>query len=222
MDGDSLRRARAKTGRLFRPFRASRGYVHVTPGRRCAAVAAPLCPGLVCGCPFGAERMARRQPAVADLAAHFGARPGTKQSGAAHWLRLSSGRMCRDVLRRDGGGAVSAEDRPAHLSGEGVKVSVGKYYRPLTEGEFGALRQKLDDKREQLEAEQKAQGNLQPLKPEAIAKAAGVTEEQLKEMEIYRQREADPKRQPNAQIEEELTLRVEIDASAPSANVNFV
>lgn len=113
------------------------------------------------------------------------------------------------------GGQYLQKIDQAHLSGEGVQVRVGKYYRPLTQGEYNALRQKLDDKREQLAAEQKAQGNLQPLKLEAIAKAAGVTEEQLKEMEVYRQREADPKRQPNPQIIEEVTLHVEINANAP-------
>ena len=30
---------------------------HADPGRRCAADAAPLCPGLICGCPFGAKEM---------------------------------------------------------------------------------------------------------------------------------------------------------------------
>ncbi len=35
------------------------------PGRRYAAVAATLCPGLICGCPFGAKR---RQPSPARVA----------------------------------------------------------------------------------------------------------------------------------------------------------
>ena len=204
-----------RNGPLVSPLQGFPRRRACNPGRRCAAIAAPLCPGLVCGCPFGANAWH-----VASLKLliwlHISVPILAQSNQVPHigYVYPAGGCVATSFDVTVGGQYLQKIDQ-AHLSGEGVKVSVGKYYRPLTQGEFGALRQKLDDKREQLEAEQKAQGNLQPLKPEAIAKAAGVTEEQLKEMEIYRQREADPKRQPNVQIEEELTLRVEIDAGAP-------
>jgi len=46
-----------KRGRieLFRPYRATTAKSIPYPGRRSAAIAAALCPGLVCQCPFGAE-----------------------------------------------------------------------------------------------------------------------------------------------------------------------
>jgi hypothetical protein len=47
-----------------------------------------------------------------------------------------------------------------------------------------------------------------------VARAAGVTAEQLREMELYRERQRDAKRQPNEQLEEELTIRVTIAADA--------
>ena len=40
---------------LCRPYRADGAKSIPYPGRRSAAVAAALCPGLVCRCPFGAE-----------------------------------------------------------------------------------------------------------------------------------------------------------------------
>ena len=41
------------------------------PGRRSAAVAAPLCPGLVCGCPFGAEHAVRVAKVMVHGRQHF-------------------------------------------------------------------------------------------------------------------------------------------------------
>lgn len=113
------------------------------------------------------------------------------------------------------GGQYLKDTSAAHLSGSGVRVQVVKYYKPLTQGEFGALRRKLDDARDKLREERKDKGKAGgPLTLEMIAEVAGVTKEQLKEMELYRQRESDPKRQPNAQLAEEVTLHVELDAKA--------
>ncbi len=113
------------------------------------------------------------------------------------------------------GGMSLEKISQAHISGGGVRVTVGKFYRPLNGGEYNSLRQKLDDQREIIQAKWKAEGKNDPIPIEVLAKAAGVTDDQLKEMEIYRQREADPKRQPNVQILEEVTLHIKLDASAP-------
>ena len=117
------------------------------------------------------------------------------------------------------GGQFLKETAAAHISGGGVQVRVVKYYKPLTQGEFNALRNKLNDAREKLLAEQtKNGGRPSPIPPEAAAKEAGVTPEQLKEMEVYRKRDADPKRQPNAQIVEEVTLHVEVASDAAAGD----
>ncbi len=49
---------------LFRPFRALFRSDPVFPGRRCAADAAALCPGLICSGPFGANSTAARSGRV--------------------------------------------------------------------------------------------------------------------------------------------------------------
>ena len=105
----------------------------------------------------------------------------------------------------------------AHVSGGGVRVSVSRYYKHLTQNDFNALKRKLDDARDRLEEKRKAAkapGDLKPLPPEEIAKEAGVTSEQRAQMEDYRKRSADPKRQLNPQLMEEVTLQVKMAADA--------
>ena len=85
-----------------------------------------------------------------------------------------------------------------------------RWRRPLTAGENNALNMKISNKQEELE---KKNGKGTVTREMAI-KAAGITEEELKEMAIFAEREADPKRQPNPQIAEELTLQIRI---APDA-----
>ncbi len=108
------------------------------------------------------------------------------------------------------GGQFIKETSEVYFAGSGVAAEVVKHYRPLTQGEYSGLNRMLDEARDKLEAE----GASKPIPLEEVAKAAGVSEEQLKEMEVYRQREDDPKRQPNNQIIEELTLKITL---APDA-----
>lgn len=113
------------------------------------------------------------------------------------------------------GGQFIKEATGVYISGEGVKAKVVKWYRPLTQGEYVGLSQKIRFTREDLEEKQKKEGKSEPITDEMVYKIAGITENDLKEMEIYRKRDADPKRQPNDQIAEELTLKITIDAKAP-------
>lgn len=108
------------------------------------------------------------------------------------------------------GGQYTKEATEVIVFGGGVDVEIISHYRPLTRGEFIGLGMKIRFKREELE--EKGQKNLSL---EEVAKAAGVTEDQLKEMEVYRKRDADPRRQPNSQIVEELTVKVTIAEDAP-------
>ena len=112
------------------------------------------------------------------------------------------------------GGQFIKEANGVYISGGGVKAEVVKWYRPLTQGEYVGLSMKINFKREELEEEQKKTGKTEPITDEMIYKIVGITENDLKEMEIYRKRDADPKRQLNDQIAEELTLRITIDAKA--------
>ncbi|MFH1268681.1 MAG: PPC domain-containing protein, partial [Planctomycetota bacterium] len=112
------------------------------------------------------------------------------------------------------GGQYIKETSEFYISGEGVKAEVVGWYRPLTRGEYIGLSQKIRFTRERLEEEQKAKGKTDPIPDEVVYKEAGITENDLKEMEVYRKRDADGKRQPNDQIAEDLTLKITIDASA--------
>jgi hypothetical protein len=112
------------------------------------------------------------------------------------------------------GGQFIKETSGIYISGGGVKAEIVRWYRPLTQGEYVGLTQKIRFKREELEEEQKKKGTSEPITDEMIYKLTGITENDLKEIEVYRKRDADPKRQPNEQIAEELTLKITIDANA--------
>ena len=112
------------------------------------------------------------------------------------------------------GGQNIKEATGLYISGSGVKAEVVKWYRPLTQGEFVGLSQKINFTREDLEKKREEAGSTEPVTDEMVYKIAGITENDLKEMEVYRKRDADPKRQPNDQIAEELTLKITIDAKA--------
>jgi hypothetical protein len=116
------------------------------------------------------------------------------------------------------GGQYVREAEEAHVSGGGVKVKIGKWYRPLSIGESAAINRKLRDTQEKLEEAYRKEGKSLPIPIEVVAKAAGITENDLKEVEIFRKRRNDPKRQPNPQLEEELTLHVTIDSDAALGN----
>lgn len=106
------------------------------------------------------------------------------------------------------GGQHIKEVTEAYISGGGIQAKIVKWYRPMTQGEYVGLNMKISVFIE--EAEKKGR----KVTREMAIKELGITEEQLKEMEIYRKRDADPKRQPNPQIAEELTIQIRI---APDA-----
>lgn len=108
------------------------------------------------------------------------------------------------------GGENIKEVTEAYVSGGGIKAKIVGWYRPMTQGEYVALNQKIRFKIEELEKKNGA-GSVTR---EQVIKMLGVTEEQLKEAAIYEKRQADPKRQPNPQIAEELAVRIEIDPNA--------
>lgn len=103
------------------------------------------------------------------------------------------------------GGQHIKDAKGVYVAGGGVEAEIVKWYRPMTRGEFNQLRMKHDEARQKLIDG----GNAQPTEDE-VATAAGITAEQRREMEIYRQRDRDAKRQPNDQLEEELTVKVTV------------
>lgn len=95
------------------------------------------------------------------------------------------------------------------ISGGGIKAEVVSWYRPMTQGEAVAIGIQTMAKIEDVEKNEGRKITVQE-----AHKLLGITEEHLKEQEKYRKREADPKRQPNPQIAEELTVRIELAADA--------
>jgi len=112
------------------------------------------------------------------------------------------------------GGQYIKETSEVYISGNGVKAEVVKWYRPMTRGEYIGLSQRIRFTRERMEEDLKKKGKTGRVTQEMVYKEAAITEEILKEMEIYRKRDADPRRQPNDQIAEELTLKITIEGDA--------
>lgn len=104
------------------------------------------------------------------------------------------------------------------ITGTGVSATIGKFRRPLTPREATLLRDKIQQAREQLQAEGKKvdlrrrQGAMADFL--RILGELQVTEEDLERLEEDRARENDPKRQPNAQLEETVLLSLSLDATA--------
>lgn len=95
------------------------------------------------------------------------------------------------------------------ISGGGIKAEVVSWYRPMTQGEAVAIGIQTMTKIEEVEKKEGRKITVQE-----AHKLLGITEEHLKEQEKYQRRAADPKRQPNPQIAEELTIRIELAADA--------
>jgi hypothetical protein len=104
------------------------------------------------------------------------------------------------------------------ITGQGIQATIGKHKKPLTQGEAGQLREKIDQVREKLEAEGKKFDlrNRRGAFPEflKLIKEMGVTEEDLERLEEFQQRRNDEKRQLNPAIEETVVLQMKIDAAA--------
>ena len=117
------------------------------------------------------------------------------------------------------GGQLLTAVNEAVITGTGVHVTYVSYYRPLSRNDVKKLRDKLTEARTKLQGEvavstlKNARRLL--LSPANIAKEAGVTDAELRALEEYRVRQADPKRQPNPQIEEMVNLKIQVDADAP-------
>lgn len=105
------------------------------------------------------------------------------------------------------------------ISGGGIKAEVVSWYRPMTQGEAVRIGIQTMAKIEDVE---KQEGRK--ITVEEAHKLLGITEEHLEEQKKYRKREADHKRQPNPQIAEELTIRVQIspDAAVGERELRFL
>ena len=114
------------------------------------------------------------------------------------------------------GGQYIKEVTEAYISGDGIQTKIVGWYRPMTQGEAVGLNRKISTFREE---EEKKSGKK--VSREEAIKALGITDEQLREMAIYQKRRADPRRQPNEQIGEELTVQIKIAPDAKFGDREF-
>lgn len=115
------------------------------------------------------------------------------------------------------GGQFLREVDEVYATGRGVQAKVVKYFRHLSDQQYNGLRMRATFyTRERLDQEAKAKG-LPPKKytVEELIKLTKYTEEELAQMEDYKKRGEDKKRQFNPQLLEEVTLQVTIAKDAP-------
>ena len=101
------------------------------------------------------------------------------------------------------------------VSGEGVEATVVKHTKPLSQREINQLRNKLQEARERMQAENKKgnkRGNYRDFV--RIAEEMGVSAAQVQALAELRKKLNDPKQQVNPQLAETATLEVKL---APDA-----
>ena len=120
------------------------------------------------------------------------------------------------------GGQFIGNTKDLLVSGSGIKVSTFTYHKPLPMKRANELRDYLMEARKKLtDAKDRSPAGVAAMKgldlPEIIGKIlkeAGATDEEIRGFLEIRQQRNDPKRQPNAQISESITVKMEI---APDA-----
>ncbi len=104
-----------------------------------------------------------------------------------------------------------------HVSGNGIEAKVADYRKPMNPRELTELREKIQESRKQMSGSMRnrfRRGQFPGLSE--MAADLGVAEEDLEQLRELRERQTDPKIQPNPQIDETVKLEVSLskDASA--------
>ena len=106
----------------------------------------------------------------------------------------------------------------AHLSGGGVRAEVIEHKKPLSRKQVNDLNKKIQELRKrQREAARKRTGNAQAAVAEAFkafARTMGLEDMDMAAFLELRKKFFDPKRQPNPQIAETVTVRVTVSPDA--------
>jgi hypothetical protein len=114
------------------------------------------------------------------------------------------------------GGQQLAQITEAWISGEGVRTSVVGYSRPLPRKRFQEFRETLAaHKKDTMEMGPKKATQSKDERIGAILQEAGASEEEIRLFKVMQHQRNDPKRQDNKQLEEMVTLRLEIGPDAP-------
>lgn len=112
------------------------------------------------------------------------------------------------------GGQQLSQITGARITGEGVTVAVTGYSRPLPGKRFQEFRETLASRRDDMMGmtQKGKKPGVEAIGP--ILQEAGASEEEIRLFLIMREQKNDPKRQDNRQLEETVSLRVEV---APGA-----
>ncbi len=107
-----------------------------------------------------------------------------------------------------------------HVFGDGITAEVIEHRRPLSPRQINTLRERADEARQKV-AELRDQQKRRPGPRDIehfleIMREQGTTDRELQQLAIDRYNRADTKRQPNAQIAENISLQVTI---APNASI---
>lgn len=117
------------------------------------------------------------------------------------------------------GGQHLDEPLEVLVTGTGVRATIGKHSKPLSQREVFQLRDKVNQVRDKLAAEGKRVDlrNRRGAMAEflKLIQEMGVTEEDLERLEEYQRRRMDEKRQLNPALEEEVRIELQVDATAP-------
>ncbi len=136
----------------------------------------------------------------------------------AGYLYPAGGERGTTVQVTVGGDALAGVQR-ALVTGVGVTATVGKFHRPMNPGQANRIRERLEEAQQALTQKNPLTApRLYVFAPAAftlLAREAGLTPEEIADLDEFRRRRTDPKRQDNPQIEETLQLTLQIAADAP-------
>ena len=141
-------------------------------------------------------------------------RKNTPHIGYVFPAGAQRGTACEIVL----GGQFLEGAQELLISGSGVKASEMKYKKPLLGKRENELREYLQQARKKAVEEKEPPVSMKRFDLEGgiarILKEAGATEEEILGFLELRKQRSDPKRQPNVQIAETVTLKVEVSPDA--------
>ncbi|MEI6561701.1 MAG: DVUA0089 family protein [Verrucomicrobiota bacterium] len=129
---------------------------------------------------------------------------------------VQRGTTCEIVV----GGQFMQGAQDLLVSGSGVKVTALKYRKPLSGKRASELRDYIQEARKKAAEEKETPVSLKRFDLDGgitrILQDAGATEDEIMGFMELRKQRNDPKRQPNIQISETVTLTVEVAADAPT------
>ena len=171
------------------------------------------------------------------LPGFFGSRPCALRSVTTIFLLIFLAGICRAQQSRDpdlayaypaGGKKGTTLDvmvggqhlegiTAGEVSGKGVQVTVTGFIKPLPQKRFNEFRDSIAEHRKQtMDSMQPGKNRKEKLADiTAVLQEDGATDEEIRLFRIMQSQRNDPKRQPNTQLAEMVTLRLEIAPDAP-------